>query len=143
MEDKRSGSAQVVEFSWVFPFAAVVVILLLYLSFLLFFYVYSFHVAELTADMALHELQSSASAGVPKELQAETELKEQIHKISFLPGVRFSTEFQSGGLAKPIEVKIHCAYLGKPVFCVRAKREALNPVEYARKMDYLNFLKRM
>lgn len=136
--DRQSGSAQVVEFSWVFPVAALVVVALLYLSFLLFFYVYSFHLAEWYADESLHVAQSREM-----EDNVEPELREQIRKLSFLPGVHFRPEVRTGKQGKKIEVKISCSYLGKQMFCVKAERKMLSPVEYAQAVDFAKFVKRM
>lgn len=147
--DRQSGSAQVVEFSWVFPVAAVVVIALMYLSFLLFFYVYSFHIVELTADEALHEMQSSRSlienwnTAEETTVGAEETLQRQVRKLTFLPGIHFTPEFQTGTFGKMVSVKLRCSYFGKRMFCVKAERQVLSPIEYARKMDLLEFMKRM
>lgn len=141
--DRRAGSAQVVEFSWVFPFAALVVVALMYLSFLLFFYVYGFHLVELTADEALHETQSSQAVAGTEVPGAEEELNEKVRKLSFLPGVRLAPEVRTGTFGKKITVTLDCIYWGKPMFCVKAERKVLNPVEYARQTDLAQFLKRM
>lgn len=147
--DRQSGSVQVVEFSWVFPVAACVVLALMYLSFLLFFYVYSFHIVELTADETLHELQSTSSLIQqldPQEattIGAEQNFYEKIRKLKFLPGIHFTPEFQTGTFGKSISVKLGCSYFGKQMFCVKAERQVLSPVEYAKKMDLLDFMKRM
>lgn len=132
-----------VEFSWVFPFAAIVVVALMYLSFLLFFYVYSFHLAELTADEALHVMQCSTEAEPLEMAETEATLQEHIRKLSFLPGVHFHPEFHTGVFGKKMEVKISCSYLGRQMFSVKAERKGLSPVKYARKIDLANFVKRM
>lgn len=132
-----------VEFSWVFPAAAIAVVALMYLSFLLFFYVYSFHLAELTADEALHVMQNSVETAPLETAETEAELQERIRKLSFLPGVHFQPEFHTGVFGKKIEVKISCSYLGKRMFSVKAERKGLSPVKYARKIDFANFVKRM
>ncbi len=141
-EDKRSGSVQVVEFSWVFPVAAVTVVALLYLSFLLFFYVYSFHLTELTADTAVQESQTGSvleSATGKNTGRAEAELQKNVRRISFLPGVHYTASLDTKG---SIEAKITCTYLGKELFQVRSVRSGDSPVKIAKALDLQSFLKR-
>ena len=135
--DSCSGSAQIVEFSWVFPAAAMTVAALMLLSFLLFFYVYGFHLVEQTADETLHAAQEKIS------FSAEEKLREEIRRISFIPGLRLEPQATGGTPREKIIVRIKWSYLGKNLFTVEAERNYFDPIAFAEQMDNLEFMKRM
>ena len=141
--DDITGSVQVISFSWVFPFAAAVVLCLMLLSFLLVFYVYSFHIAEETADQSWHAAVNEAAwtetdGKTHEEIHAEMEKK--FNRISFIPGVSISRQLtvHLGSVTAAAE----CSYFGKHLFSVRVRRNLPLPIDGARKWDLMQFLKK-
>ena len=140
------GSAQVIEFSYVFPAAALTVIALLYLTFALFFYVYAFNQSELAADRAFHAVGgervywqlSSCSADPKTEKKIAGDLEKRMDRMAVLPGIHFDTSLKESGAGARVTASVSCSYFGKTVFSVRSVRDMLKPTEFAQNTDLLS-----
>jgi hypothetical protein len=145
----RSGSVQVVEFSYVLPIAFTAVVGLLYMGFLLFFYTYSVSVAGKYAEQACYLAEQSdriywqlSTDPIDEEdrLALEKELAAKMKRMEVLPGISFRTAFTENLVGTKFQVNISCSYFGKQLFSVVSARTAYHPREFAKNVDLVEQL---
>lgn len=144
--EKRSGSVQIIEFSYVFPVVLTVVISLLYLSLVLFFYVYAFHLTEEAAEEALHAVSQSErvywqlsgnSVDEGKKTEIQDRLKRKLKRMQVVPWVRFHASLEEQNRGSQIVATASCTFFGKEVYHVTARRDVCVPTAYAQDVDLL------
>lgn len=140
---EERGSAQVIEFSYVFPVVLVTLTGLMSLVLLLFFYVYSFHLTETAVEGAAravggervywqlsgHSLDESTREELGNTL--ETRLKD----MQVVPGLSFSSSLEEKGGGGKIVATATGAYRGRKLFTVRSERALRKPTEFAENVD--------
>lgn len=143
-EKAQSGSVQVIEFSYVLPIALAAVIGLVYVTFLLFFYAYSYCVVEHCAEDAtrlanqsnrVYWQLSDSSLDGDKRKQLEENLQEKASRMEVLPGLRFISSFEETGKGIGVLVKIQGRLFGKELFLVQSKKVLYFPWEFAKNVD--------
>lgn len=142
-EKEDRGSAQVIEFSYIFPVILVTVVALLYLLLLLFFHVYAFHVTERAAEDAAREVggdrvywQLSTHGVDPETLSAcSGEMERRLTAMQVMPGLRFSSSLKENATGSRVTATASCSFRGKKLFTVRSERDLRKPTEYAANVD--------
>ncbi len=142
-EDPDRGSAQVIEFSYVFPVVLVTVVALLYLLLLLFFHVYAFHVTERAAEDAARAVggdrvywQLSAHGVDPETLSAcSADMERRLTAMQVMPGLRFSSSLKENATGSQVTAMASCSFHGNRLFTVRSERDLRKPTEYAANVD--------
>ena len=141
----EDGSAQVIEFSYVFPVVVLTILGLLSLTFVLFYYVYAFNMTERAADLAVRDVGGNRvywqllGTGVPPERREKLadDLQDRMDRVTVVPGLQFSTSLSVNGPGSRVTAKARCTYFGTTVFSVRSDRDILKPTEYAQNVDLL------
>ena len=143
MTEKNRGSAQVIEFSYVFPIVMVTVVALLYLVFLLFFHVYAFHVTEAAVETAVREVGgdriywqlSSHSLDEETKTRCAKEMEQKLKAMQVMPGLRFSSTFSENTTGSRVMASASCRWRGKQMFTVHSERTLRKPTEFASNVD--------
>ena len=141
----NSGSAQVIEFSLVFPVVLITSISLLTIMFLLMIYVYSYNLSETASNMAV---QNVGESKVYWQLSKQTLSKEKTEAINeyldkkckalcFLPGMKVDYSFEESGDGRMAETVITTTYWGKTLFSISSETSLRKPVEFADNVDLL------
>lgn len=139
----EDGSAQIIEFSYVFPIVLLTVVGLLYLTFLLFFHVYAFHVTEDAAETVSRNVggdrlywQLSTHSADPEALQeSASAMDRRLTAMQVMPGLRFSSELKESGGGRRVIATASCTFRGKALFTVRSERALRKPTEFAEAVD--------
>ena len=139
----EKGSAQIIEFSYVFPIVLLTVAGLLYLIFLLFFHVYAFHVTEDAAETVSRNVgggrlywQLSAHSADPEALaESKAEMDRRLTGMQVMPGLRFSSDLKEAGGGRRVIATASCSFRGKALFSVRSERALRKPTEFAESVD--------
>ncbi len=132
-----------IEFSYVFPIVLLTLVGLLYLTFLLFFHVYAFHVVEDATTAATREVggdrlywQLSSHSLDPEDLTAcESAMQQKLTAMQVLPGLKFSSELSEVGGGSSVVAKASCSFHGKQLFTVHSERALRKPTEFAETVD--------
>lgn len=142
-EERTKGSAEVIEFSYVFPLVLVTLAALWYLLLFLFFHVYAFHATEAAVEGALREVggnrvywQLSTHSLEPEtEQRLSEELASKLQRMQILPGLHFATSFSENSTGSKVTATASCTFRGKPLFRVRSERGLRKPTEFAENVD--------
>lgn len=142
-DSNNRGSAQIVEFSFVFPIVLLTVVGLMYLTFLLFFHVYAFHVTEDAVEEATHHIggnrlywQLSLHSLDPKELSdGAAAMQKRLTAMQVMPGLQFSSNLSENSVGGRIVAKATCSYRGRQLFTVCSERALRKPTEFAEDVD--------
>lgn len=126
-----------------FPIVLLTVVGLLYLTFLLFFHVYAFHVTEDAAEAAAREVggdrlywQLSAHRVDPEVLSdGAAEMEKRLTAMEVLPGLDFTSSLSESAAGSRVIAKASCSYRGKKLFTVRSERALRKPTEFALDVD--------
>lgn len=140
---ENSGSVQVIEFSYVFPTAIMAVLMLLAVTFILFYYVYAFNLTESAAEQAMGAVGGDrmywqlSGNSVDKEKQKEIgkELQKKLTGAAVIPGLNFTSGVEENALGTTFSAYAECRYLGKKLFRVRSERDLCKPTEFAQNTD--------
>lgn len=139
----EEGSAQIIEFSYVFPIVMVTVAGLLYLVFLLFFHVYAYHVTEDAVESAARQVggnriywQLSAHGVDPDVLEdCAGTMERKLTAMQVMPGLQFTSSMDETGAGSRVIAKASCRFRGKALFSVRSERALRKPTEFAEDVD--------
>lgn len=131
------------EFSYVFPIVLVTVAGLLYLTFLLFFHVYAFHVTEEAAEAVVRQVGGDrlywqlSSHSVDPEVLADSAgtMERRLTAMEVMPGLRFTSSLEEAGAGSRVIAKASCTFRGKTLFSVRSERALRKPTEFAEDVD--------
>lgn len=137
------GSVQVIEFSYVFPIVLLTLVGLLYLTFLLFFHVYAFHVAEDATAEASRQVggdrlywQLSGHSIDPEDLsKCKSAMQKQLTAMQVLPGLQFKSELSEFAGGTAVVARASCSFRGKQLFTVCSERALRKPTEFAENVD--------
>lgn len=142
-EERDRGSVQVIEFSYVFPIVLLTVVGLLYLTLLLFFHVYAFHVTEDAVEAAtravggdrLYWQLSTHSLDAEDLSDCAATMKEKLTAMQVLPGLKFSSDLSENATGSRVIANATCSFHGKRLFSVRSERALRKPTEFAEDVD--------
>lgn len=126
-----------------FPIVLLTVTGLLYLTFLLFFHVYAFHVTEEAAEAVTREVGGDrlywqlSSHSVDPEVLADCAgtMDRKLTAMQVMPGLQFSSELKERRGGSEVVATASCSFRGKPLFTVRSERALRKPTEYAENVD--------
>ena len=143
LSERDRGSAQIIEFSYVFPIVLLTVVGLMYLTFLLFFHVYAFHVTEDAVETAtryvggdrLYWQLSTHSLDAEVLSDCAGDMEKKLTAMQVLPGLKFSSVLEENAVGSRIVAGATCSFRGKRLFSVRSERALRKPTEFAETVD--------
>ena len=126
-----------------FPIVLLTVVGLLYLTFLLFFHVYAFHVTEDAVEAAtrrvggdrLYWQLSTHSLDADALADCAGTMEKKLTAMQVLPGLKFSSALKENATGSRIVADASCSFRGKRLFSVRSERALRKPSEFAEDVD--------
>ena len=126
-----------------FPIVLLTAAGLLYLTFLLFFHVYAFHVTEDAAEAVTRAVGGDrlywqlSNHSVDPDILSDCAgtMEKRLQGMEVLPGLHFSSELSENATGSRVIAKVSCTYRGNPMFSVRSERALRKPTEFALDVD--------
>lgn len=126
-----------------FPIVLLTVVGLMYLTFLLFFHVYAFHVTENAVEEATRHVGgdrlywhlSTHSLDAEDLADCAVTMQERLTAMQVLPGLTFSSDLSENATGSRIIANAACSFRGKRLFSVRSERTLRKPTEFAEDVD--------